>query len=340
MRIALLTPDDFRARVAHDGGALGTAATDEALRDVLLGEIHALGSTFCRTLLDRVADRVALAEDNSDTLRERLGDLLDALGATGDIFLGAGGLVGAAPLRAAFVDNTLALLFGSHSTASLRRRLPMAAIEAVPVRRAVVTHGDTHAMEVTLRSLGATTTTVARWARLDRVPREIAAWRAELTERLDGAMSHDRFEPGDDVRVYVADPAEPANRRWRSAGKVALGASPRLERHRRPGGWFAYAWVTGDVRHPLSRDEGLRTACLLDAEAGAARRIQVVQDGVGAHLDLDLMLPSPEYRLLLGVGRREGDEGASRRWCIASAAWPEVRRALTDGLGLQLDEGA
>lgn len=341
MKITTLTPDALRSRIASDGAALGANVSDDALRDVLRGELRALGAGLRRTLIDRLVDRVAVEGDDRSALRERLGELLEGLASSGDVYVGAGGLVGAAPLRAALVSDTLALLVGSASTVWLRRNLAAVSIEAGPIRRAQIAPGERSAFENALSAHGGTVTTVTRWAGLDRVPREIAAWRAELAERFDGAAHHDRFEPGDDVRIYMADPLEPvAARRWKFPAKLASKPSPRLERHRRPGGWFAYAWVIGETLHPLSRDEGLRTSYLFDAEAGASRPLRTSTFEESVFVDLDAMLPSPEYRLLLGVGTRVDDSNAPRRWRVPMTAWPELRRALAEGLGIRIDEGA
>ncbi len=341
LKITSLTSDELRARIAQEGGAFGGTASDEVLRDALRGELGALGATHRRTLIDRLVVRIAVEGDDRSALRERLGALLDGLASSGDAHVGAGGLVGAAPLRAAFVNDTLALLIGSASTMWLRRSLSAVSIEAGPIRRARLAPGERSAFESALSAHGGAVTTVARWAGLDRIPREIAAWRVELAERFDGAAHHDRFEPGDDVRIYVADPMEPiAARRWKLPAKLASTPSPRLERHRRMGGWFAYAWVVGETRHPLSRDEGLRTSYLLDAEAQASRTLRTSTHEESVRVDLDTMLPSPEYRLLLGVGTKVEDANAPRRWRVPTTAWPELRRALADGLGIRFEEGA
>lgn len=341
MKITSLTPDALRSRIADDGGILGADASDDALRDVLRGELRAIGAGLRRTLIDRLVDRVVVEGDDRGALRERFGELLDGLASTGDAYVGAGGLVGAAPLRAVFVNDTLALLVGSASTVWLRRNLTASSIEAGPIRRAQIAVGERSTFAHALSSHGGTVTTVARWAGLDRVPHAITAWRAELAERFDGAAHHDRFEPGDDVRIYVADPSEPVvARRWKFPSRLAAKPSPRLERHRRPGGWFAYAWAIGETLHPLSRDEGMRTRYLLDAEAGASQTLCVSSREESVWIDLDAMLPSPEYRLLLGVGTRVEGSNAQRRWRVPTTAWPELHRALAEGLGIRFEEGA
>ncbi len=340
MKITVLPAEVLRARIASEGGALGACVSDDVLRDAIRAELRALGTVLRRALVDRLVLRIADEGDDRNALRERLSELLDALASAGDVYVGAGGLIGAAPLRSAFVNDGLALLLGSASTTWFRRSLPMASIKDGPIRRAQIALGERSTFVEALSACGGTVTTVARWAGLDRVPREILSWRAELTQRFEGVAHHDRFEPGDDVRVYIADGSEPlAARRWKLPSKIASMPSPHLERHRRPGGWFAYAWAIGETLHPLTRDEGLRTAFLLDAEAGAAQSFRASIGEESVCIDLDVMLPSPEYRLLLGVGTRIDDANAPRRWRVPTVAWPELRRALAEGLGIRFDEG-
>jgi hypothetical protein len=299
---------------------------DLAWRETLRAHLAAEGSALRRSLLDRV---LRWHGADSAEVRERVNALLDDLDAIGDVWIGDGGLVGAAPLRAALVAGSgTALLLGSIPTAALARALPGEVIERRRVRRVVLTCHDAEGLAQVMAVIGGRVIDAAVWAGLDRAPVSPSAWRGELdARRVDDAA------PDGDREVFVAGPRS----RWRRETE-AVGL-PRLERFRQPGGWFRFVWRRSDGAVALTADEAARTTLALEAAAGHARRV-AAEGTVEGNVTFNApgWLPRAEYRLLLGsCDRVVADDGAAR-YVASRAVWPALAAALRDRLGMNVDE--
>ncbi len=320
-----------------DGAALGMpwASLDDepAWRDALRAHVAAEGAVLRRSLVDSALRWHGVESD--DARREQLNAWIDDLDAIGDILVGDGGLVGAAPVRAARVrGSSTVLLLGSVTTTTLTRALPREVIEARRVRRAVLSSHDAEALARAMASIGGTVSDADRWAGLDRAPTSLDAWWNALSEK--------RSSEGE-ARVLAEDPTaqcyvvRDGRGRWRARDEAALDEA-RLLRVRQPGGWSRFVWCSARGAVVITTDEALRTVLVLEARAGAQRPVSARRgDSGGVEFSLPARIPRAEYRMLLGTAdRAEGDGGAV--YAVTRDVWPAVRAMLHERLGFHVDE--
>jgi hypothetical protein len=322
--------DELVARSAATGVRWGAIDDEGAWRETVRAHLAAAGSALRRTLIDRVL-RWHDAPDDEET-RERVDSVVDELDAVGDALVGDGGLVGAAPLRAALVgDEGQCLLVGSVPSRVIEAALGAAFVPG-RVRSMSLRGRSREELAAALAPLGGVVIDVETWAGLDRSPRSLGAWRCSLEARRieePGAV-----DTTPERGVFVV---REGRGRWRRPD--ATGSSARLERVRQPGGWYRYAWRTAEGERPLSRDEATRTILAVEAAAGGARTATATRArGDVVVVAVPGFVPRAEYRLLLGVGERTGASDGVARYAVSADAWPTVAAVLGDRLGMIVDE--
>lgn len=319
------------------GSALGLpwASLDDTLawRDALRAHVAAEGAVLRRVLVDRALRWHGVEPDND--ARDAVNALLDELDTVGDVLVGDGGLVGAAPLRAARVHGSRTVLFlGSVTTTTLARALPDEAIDPRRVRRAVLAWHDDAALAHAMNALGGAVTDAARWAGLDRSPESLDAWWRALAERRPRDGEADVLAADPSAQRYVV---RDGRGRWRPRDEAPTEAGT-LMRVRQPGGWSRFVWRGEGGCVALTADEALRTTLALEARADASRSLvarRTPTGGVG--LSLPVRIPRAEYRMLLGTADRIDDDGGAH-YVVTRDVWPPLAAMLHARLGLHVDE--
>jgi hypothetical protein len=325
---AMKVLDGEALREQARAAGLPWADDDDELRwrEALRAHVAAEGSVRRRSLVDRVL-RTAGTDDSA--LRERLHTLVDDLDAVGDVYLGDGGLVGAAPLRAAQVRGSDTVLWlGSVPTATLEAALPGERIERRRVRRSVLGLHDADALRCAVDALGGRVLDAEAWAGLDRAPSTLSEWRVTLDAR--------RGEPALDEEAWEVFAPGPRSRWLRTRES---GPTPRLVRVRQAGGWYRHAWQGEGGVVALTRDEAARTALALEAEAGVAQvvRVEPTDDGRVA-FGLTAWLPRAEYRMLVGAADQVGREGGASRYVSDATVWMSLKQMLCARLAMRVEE--
>jgi hypothetical protein len=320
-----------------DGASLGmpwaSFHDESAWRDALRAHVAAEGAVLRRSLVERALRWHGV--DHDEAHRDQINAWIDDLDAVGDILVGDGGLIGAAPLRAARIrGSSTLLLLGSVTTATLSRALPREVVEPRRVRRAVLTWHDDEALTQAMAALGGTVTDAERWAGLDRSPATLDAWWSALSQKRP--RDADAAALADDLsaqRYVVRD----GRGRWRGRDEGPSDEA-RLLRVRQPGGWSRFVWQSANGCVAITTDEALRTVLALDRRAGAPRSIVARSGQPGAvAFTLPARIPRAEYRMLLGTADRAEVDGAAV-YAVTRDVWPTVATMLRERLGLTVDE--
>lgn len=324
--------DELTARAGASGTRWGATGDDEAWRETVRAHLAAEGSVLRRALVDRVLRWHDAPDD--DATRGRVNDLIDALDGVGDVLVGDGGLVGAAPLRAALVGRSrVVLLLGSVPTAVLAAAMPEETIARGRVRRVLLRRLGHAEVARAMDSLGGSVIDARVWAGLDRAPPTLDAWWQTL-----GARRVEAMWPSEGARERAVFVVHNGRGRWRRPedGGASL---PQIERERQPGGWYRYAWRTADGACPLTSDEATRTMLAVEARAGVAREVIAASTpGDVVTVSVPGWVPRAEYRFLLGVGDRLETREGNSRYAVPSESWAELAEMFSKRLGMIVDE--
>ena len=331
--LTLLDSDALTSRALSSNFAPGPDAASPLLAESLRAELAARGSCLRHVLVRRVLALVAPDGDESGQLSQRLSGCVDTLERSGDVFVAAGGLLAAAPLRVIPLAASRWLVAGGVPGDTIRA-FSAVTLETADERR--VLKGTEEAVRVLLEALGGRVLSRDAWTGLDRSPPTLDAWAETLATWLDRA---DPMCPplSGEVQHYAPTAAHAQRRRW-SRAAPASGDSFRLERAWQQGGWWSHHATRGEARVPLDASEAARTAFLLDARAAAPLRFTVEDAGDDAMLTADAWLPVPEHRALALAGVVE--PRPVRRWRLRGAERDGVVAMLQERLGVVIDRVA
>ncbi len=327
----VVAAEELTERAAALGVCWSGADEDDAWRETIRVHLAAEGSILRRTLVDRVLRWHDVPDE--DARRERIHEVIDALDGVGDALMGDGGLIGAAPVRAAIVgDSRVVLLLGGVPTSVLATALPQETILRGRVRQVMLRHHDRAGLTRAMTTLGGGVIEVAVWAGLDRAPPTLDAWWQTLaSRRVEAAAGGDER----DLAVFVV---HGDRGRWRRP-EGSDAALPRLERLRQPGGWYRYAWRTEEGAGALTGDEATRTMLAIEARAGVRRTVTATTTpGDVVTVSVPGRIPRAEYRYLLGVGDRLEPADGAARYAAPAETWPELGKMFFARLGMAVDE--
>lgn len=307
----------------------------EALAELLRGELAALGVSTRRVLKDRVIARMTPADTMTE---EQVDATLRRLEEIDEFTSGPGGRIAAAPVRALRLEPGRYLLLGSLTTSSLAPLLPALRIVGGMLRRGECTASDDGHVAGQVAALRGRVTDAATWT--GRVPPADAAWLAELDARLlDQVQADSPLWSVERWQVYAPRADVPAqHRRWRSTSR--LGESG-LIRGRLEAGSYAYAWTSiaqPPRLLPLTRDEARRTAYALDARESTPITLRLQREGAAVELVMDAALPYAEYRYLLLLGERCNWDSYPVRYRLPPQHVALVTAYLRDRLGVRVSE--
>ncbi len=318
--------------VTGDVSGLGAASGGETVWEALRQGVCAYGIVTRRRLLGEVARHLRVTDDEGLAALRRS---LEALEAAGDVLVGSGGRVAAAPLRVVRLPGREALLVG----AAPARDLDAVSLREGAPRRFVWSEEASRWLQT---ERGACEVAAAVWARLDRAPEAGEALVAALVTRVQVAETTGTMARVDGVSVttwqrYV--PAATARRQglgWREGGAPD---GPALLRWREGGADWTFGWAN-PASWPralhLTRDEATRLRFALDRIAGGGIPVSVAIEGERVSLRVEGSLPSAEYRYLAAACEEIARELRATVYRLPSAAWPEVAATLQARLGLRV----
>jgi hypothetical protein len=272
----------------------------------------------------------------SDLDGERVGEVVEDLERCGDAVVGAGGWVGAAPLRVVWLgDGSVTLSAGAPTEWLSRPELGVADVDPGFPRSGQVATKQEAEFRVAVAREGGLIVTPERWAGLDDAPPAGPNYIVELDDRLVSDPT-----PADAIEwaCYRPESAKlPANKRW----DWHPSGPGRLWKVRAAFGGWRYAWTEGgrpadEAWLDLSPDEACRAGIALDRSANNPVPCATTDTGGDVQIEVQGFLPRAEYRFLTTLGRRLPVTGPFAMYSIPNARWDRVRGVLNDRLGLGL----
>jgi hypothetical protein len=270
----------------------------------------------------------------SDLDGERVGEVLEELERCGDVVVGAGGWVAAAPLRVVWLgDGFVKLAAGAPTEWLSRPELGLAEVDSGFPRGGQVSNKLEAEFQIAVVREGGITVTPERWAGLDDAPPAGPNYIADLDDRL---VSDPMPADASQWACYRPESSKlPSNKRW----DWYPSGSGRLWKVRAAFGGWRYAWTQGgrpadEAWLDLSPDEACRASISLDRCANNPVPCATTQTGDDVEIEVQGFLPRAEYRFLTTLGRRLLATGPYAIYSIPNSRWNRVRGVLNDQLGL------
>jgi hypothetical protein len=314
---------------------VGEPSSCEAIADLLRHEVLARGRCPRHFAIGRVcrlaAPAVLLDAKNVD-------EVCEGLERQGDVLLGDGGYLYAAPVRLVAVDEGVFQFICTIPSSQL--------ISSVPgewtyqdVKR---TCRVAQPLAEPVAALGAIVLTPAVWAGLEHAPSadaEFLQWldsRLAASPRRAGSLEHDEPLEWMVCQVLASGPS------WRRKGKA--NGIARLWRARHQWRRWIYAWTSGAAPSTqdfiaLNADEGARATFALAVAANTPFLASVERSPSNMTITIPGWLPLAEYRYLSTCAEFIGGTGHGSRWVVRVSMFDAVQRTLASRLGLQFDGG-
>lgn len=311
--------------------------TEISIAEALRAELWARKTCTRRTLCQRIIESMAPA------LNIELDDVkrvLKQLELIGDVTVGDGGWLAAAPLRVIRMSSGRFLLAGGPESSKLALLLGSNVVASSLIRETRPAHVDT--MLAAAANLSAITISPEKWSGLDRTPAADAEWVATQDQLLlDNPKSAGALpSTANEWRCYSPVPSDQDTKtRWRQLQGAALA---QLWRVKQENGYWFYAWTAG--AHPtagghirLSENDAMRTRFALDRAADASMSCKYSERDGNIILFIGTRIPRQEFRYLLTLGKLL--DAAEYSYIFPKSEWTSVVSTLEKRLSLIIQHG-
>jgi hypothetical protein len=322
-------------------------ATTSDIAKTLRACLAGLKSTTTRQLLDRA--EAILAAYPEATEREHLREILDQLERLGDVSIGPGGRVAAAPLRAVQCEEGEYLLVGTYPLDWFIELcgLDGSSIELVsdvPRRLKIDGNGS---FKSAITKVEGRILSAESWSRIDRAPVANQRWLEELRKRLEheGRYEHEvtvSFE-GNLAWQYQSTADQP-NQAWRwQELDEDVESVQGLVRYLAYGRFYRYLWIEPDEASSfgvldLNQADAARTQFALDRVNDAQLKVLIRRDEATVVLELPGFLPPPEFKYLNALSKRVNVGEIPPLFELGESSFTSVRERLTSQLGVEFVE--
>lgn len=329
IRLSLVSSENLTQMAKQLYGICPNGQIDIA--EALRCELFSRQTMSKRALIDRVL--VSLNMFAQVTIDE-IKNIFDFLEDSGDVLVGANGMVGRTPLRAVLISNNKYLLFGTLPSQVLQKTLP--ADIKLGVRRVTYFPEDKKEnVEQAIAQLAGRIISIEAWSGLDRVEAAGNDW-LELLEIQTKSGNLLELTDLENIQAYIPkDLSQLQKTRWQ---KNFVKEDFNLLRQWQEHGYWRYFWAKITNKDILSgfiisSDEARRTMFAIDRKKKMPINFEYELKDKHIELEQTVFLPRAEYRYLIAMADIVSSDKLLR-YFFDIQHWQQIISVITNRLGV------